>query len=291
MNRYFLCAAMLLGTFGLSSCSFHWRVSRKKAKTIDSSAAVANTDTAHTGVTTVPRNDFKAPDTLAAQRELIGRLTPIWEHRIEYKTFSGKARVHFSGPDGNKEFTAHFRIRKDSVIWVNVTFASIPVARILVTQDSFFLLNTTEKEITRLPLTQAAKILPARVDFHSFQNLVVGEPLRDGSITAASEPAFGGAWNIQVEDTAYIQRITYNKTDSTIRTGQLRTHKPDGPQAITAYGDYETISNRRVSTSRTLNIQNGANAYSLDMNFTKADFDEALDYPFNIPKSYTEKKP
>jgi len=279
---------MLLVSCWLSSCSFHWRVTRKKAKSIDTTT-IAIPDTTRIGAAEVPHNG-PTNDTLAAERALVAQLTPIWEHRLDYKTFSGKARVHFSGPDGNKEFTAHFRIRKDSVIWVNVTFAAIPVARIFITQDSFFLLNPNQKEITRLPLSQAAKILPARVDFHSLQNLVLGEPLREGGITSATDPAFGSSWAIMVEDTAYIQRIVYNKVDSTMRTGQLRTRKPGGPQAIAAYGDYKTINSRSISTERTLNIQNGADAYSLDMNFTKIDFDEPLDYPFNIPKSYTEKK-
>jgi hypothetical protein len=30
--------------------------------------------------------------------------------------------------------------------------------------------------------------------------------------------------------------------------------------------------------------------YTLDLNFVKAEFDEPLDYPFNIPKSYSEKE-
>ena len=31
-----------------------------------------------------------------------------------------------------------------------------------------------------MPLSQAAKILPAKVDFSSLQNLIMGEPLREG---------------------------------------------------------------------------------------------------------------
>ena len=292
MNRYFLCAGMVFISMCLSSCSFHRRVAGKKARSIDSNTVQTLADTIH--IAAAPTRDTlpgPANDSLIAERKLIAELTPIWTRRIDYKTFSGKARIHFSGPDDSKEFTAHFRIRKDSVIWVNVTFAGIPVARMFITRDSFFLLNSTQKEVTMLPLSQAAKILPTKVDFSSLQSLVTGEPLREGNITGATVATLGGAWTLQIEDTAYVQRITYNRADSMMRTGQMRTRKPGGPQAITAYGDYETVNNRKISTSRTLNIQNGADVYSLDMNFTKVDFDEQLDYPFNIPKSYTVKVP
>ena len=288
MNKIIATGILFMLSIGFSSCSFHWRAAGKKAKSYDAASA----DTSHMH-SILPQPDtiaaVRAPDTSAIAKQLIELLTPIWNARIDYKTFSGKAKVHFTGPDNDKEFTAHFRIRKDSVIWVNVTFDAIPVARLLITQDSFFLLNTIDKEVTRIPLSQAAKVLPTKVDFTSLQNLVTGEPLRKGTITDAT--SFGDSWSIQVEDSSYVQRITYNKADSTIRTGQLRTRDPRGPQAMTAYGNYEIIDSRKVSTSRTLNIQNGNEIYLLDMNFTKADFDQPLDFPFSIPKSYTEKKP
>ena len=288
MNKLAATTILLVICSGLASCSFHRLAAGKKAKSYDSTAMHS---TAMHAILPQPDTIIAAvaPDTSDIAKELVQQLTPVWEARINYKTFSGKAKVHFTGPDNDKEFTAHFRVRKDSVIWVNVTFDAIPVARLLITQDSFFLLNTINKEITRIPLNQAAKILPTKVDFTSLQNLVTGEPLRGGKITDAT--GFGGSWTIQAEDSSYIQRITYNKADTTMRTGQLRTRDPKGPQAMTAYGNYETIGNRRISTSRTLHIQNGNDVYSLDMNFTKVDFDEPLDFPFTIPRSYTEKQP
>jgi len=286
MNRITLAIIFVILSACLSSCSFHRLAAGKKAKSYDLSAS----DTSHLRAI-LPQPDTTAaviaPDTSGIVKQLIQQLTPLWETRIDYKTFSGKAKVHFTGPNDDKEFTAHFRVRKDSVIWVNVTYDAIPVARLFITRDSFFLLNTLQKEVTRIPLSQAAKVLPTKVDFTSLQNLITGEPLQKGTITNAT--SFGGSWSIQAEDSSYIQRITFNKADSTIRTGQLRTRDPKGPQAMTAYGNYEIIDNRKISTSRTLNIQNGNDVYSLDMNFTKANFDEQLDFPFSIPRNYSVK--
>lgn len=287
MNRITLGVILLAICSSLSSCSFHWHITRKDVK-----KHANNTDTSLTTVHTIlPQPDTAAttiaPDTSGKVKQLIAQLTPVWDARIDYKTFSGKARIHFSGPDNDRVFTAHFRIRKDSVIWINVTFDAIPVARLFITRDSFFLLNTVDQEVTMIPLSQAAKVLPTKVDFTSLQNLATGEPLRKGKITDAVN--IDNSWAIQVEDSNYIQHITISKADSTISSGQLRTRDPKGPQAITSYSSYEMISNRKISTYRTLNIQNGNDTYSLEMNFTRTDFDEPLDFPFSIPKSYTVK--
>jgi len=291
------CLVILVICCALSSCSFHRLVAGKKAKSYGWDTLKSVTDTGHIigpePYVFMPLRDtsIKASDTTAKANKLIEQLSPLWKNRLTYNTFSGKAKVHFDGPDTKQEFTAHFRIRRDSVIWIAITGLGgmVPVARILITKDSFMMVNQLQKEVTLLPLAEAAKILPAKVDFSSMQSLVTGEPVRDGVITDAAV-GFGGTWVIEVADSNYIQRISYNKSDSTMLTAQLRTIVPAGPKAMTEYGGYMTIDNRRISTGRVINVQNGSDSYTIDMNFMKIDFDQQLDYPFSIPDNYTLKQ-
>jgi len=293
MSRSVYIAVFFLICGTLSSCSFHRLVSGRKVKSYDWNKAVS--DTSHAGHVTrlvLPQPDtfIYASDTLNLMNKMIGELTPLWKTRFVYKTFSGKAKVHYEGPDDNQEFTAHFRIRKDSLIWIAITGLGgmVPVARIYITTDSFIMVDQLHKEVTRISLDQTAKVLPTKVDFASLQRLLVGEPLRDGTIIKAS--GFGGGWSLQVEDSAYIQVVTYNKSDSTMRTGQLRTRDPKGPQMMIQYGGYVEMSSQKVSTNRVLNIQNGSDVHMLDMNFQRTDFDQEMDYPVSIPPTYARKE-
>lgn len=289
MNRYISGAILLMLSCFLYSCSFRKLVAGKKPQVYV--WHIVNTDS--NGVAkSKPRIMLPQPDTVLNTtdsaiyvKQLIDQVTPLWTTRLQYRTFSGKAKMRMEAPDDKQDFTAHIRVRKDSVIWINITaLGGLPAARILITPDSFFLVNTLQKTAICVPLTKAAKILPAKVDFSSLLNLILGEPLRDGVITEAT--SIGDKWVIRVEDTGYIQAITYSKTDSTMITGQLLTHKPGGPRAITQYSHYEITDHRRLSTDRVLSLQNGNDVYTLEMNFTKFGFDEELDYPFSIPKSY-----
>jgi len=293
MNRYLYTTVLFLLAGTLSSCTFHRLVSGKKARKYDNTNMPDTSRTAMAGPHVVlpqPDTITAVKDTLDEQRKLITELTPLWKTRLDYKTFSGKAKVHYEGPEDNQEFTAHFRIRKDSLIWIAITGLGgvVQVARIYITPDSFIMVNQLQKEVTRISLDDAAKVLPTRVDFESIQHLLVGDPLRDGVITNAS--SFGGGWIIQVSDSAYMQRITYNRADSTMRSGELRTHDPAGPRAMIQYGGYEMITGRKLSTNRVLNIQNGNDIHILDMDFQRTDFDQPLDYPISIPASYKRKE-
>jgi hypothetical protein len=197
--------------------------------------------------------------------------------------------MHYEGKDQSNDFTASFRLKKDSVIWVSVTALGgmVSVARAYITPDSIRLINYLQKEVYLMPMSKASELLPATVDFAALQNLIVGNVLRRMD-QAVDVTDFGGAWSLQLEDVAYIQQLTYNKSDSSLRSGQLRT-KAGGPAAVIQYGNYEANDGHRFANSRAINIINKGEQYYLDMNFNSASFDQALDYPFSIPKKYTVK--
>lgn len=297
MSKY-LSAGLFFLVSLCSSCSVKL-FSGRKHKKADTVTTNVQTDSTQAGVaiTPIPPKDTSAPaethtppSTLPSAK-LIEEVQPVWAKRIAYGTFSGKAKVSFDGPNGSNDFTANFRVKKDSVIWIQITVlgGAVSAARILVTQDSFFLVNYLQKEVTRIALKDAAKTLPTAVDFTQLQNLVVGDPLRDGNITdVMAQPT---AWNITVEDTNYIQHLTFTKADSTMSAGQLSTRKPDGPTAQIDYSNYEMIDNRKVSAVRAVRVQNADKSFAIDMHFTNAQFDKELDFPFTIPKNYSVKNP
>ncbi len=63
------------------------------------------------------------------------------------RTFWGYARLQIEGDEVGAEVGAHFVLVRDSILGVVVKKLGMEVARILVTADSFFLLNRVEKTV------------------------------------------------------------------------------------------------------------------------------------------------
>lgn len=230
------------------------------------------------------------PVTGVGKKELIDSLTPLWQKHFAYSTFVGKAKMHYTGGNMDQEFTANFRVKKDSIIWVAVTALGgmVQVARAYITPDSLFIVNYLQKEAYRMPIGEAAKLLPVPADFTTLQNLIVGDALDSmGTITDAA--SIGDVWSIEVDGQDYIQQVTYNKADSTMRSGLLRTQGATSVQANVQYNNYSITDNRHFSMDRTINIRHAGNLYALEMSFVNANFDQPLDYPFSIPRNYTIK--
>ena len=294
MSRILVTCTLILCSMLAGSCSFHRRVAGKHARKVEidttakkSIAVVSDTVAKATVIKDTTATSLPSAD---SSKFWLARLTPIWESRLSYNTFSGKAKVHYEAKDNSQEFTANFRLKRDSVIWVTITAMGgmVQAARLMVTPDSLFMINYIDKEVIVVPLTEIAKVLPAKIDFYSLQNLIVGDPLRNGRITKVG--VYNGLWSLDVADTSYLQHISYQAQDSTMMQGQIRTADPGGPRAMMDYGEYELFDGRKVATKRVINVQNGDDIFSLDIKFTTAAFDELLDFPFNLPRSYSRRK-
>lgn len=287
MNKTFVRAVMLvLAMSSLAACKIGRKPVRRQIIK-DTTFAQLHSDSL--SKTTDSAGNIVATLTPEKQR-LIDSLQPVWKQEITYTTFSGKAKMHYDDGRDPKDFIANFRVKKDSVIWIAITapVLSLQVARVYITPDSFRLINYLQKTVTLMPIADVKKLLPADVDFNSLQNLIVGNALRNFSQpTDATD--FGGTWSVQMEDSAYIQQLSYNKSDSSMRTSQLRTRRNGGPAAIIQYGNYYLQDSRHFADSRAINIVNGNDQYYLDMNFSNASFDQPADLTFSIPKKYTIK--
>lgn len=279
MSRYITAIFFSFVAVGLiSSCSVFRRSERKVVA--KDSVFVAPPDTA-----------ASLPSVISDEKQaLIEALMPLWQRELQYTTFSGKAKMHYEHGNEKQDFTAHFRIKKDEMIWVSVTALGgiVQVARLSITPDSFRLINYMEKQVTLLPVSDAVKVLPVPADFSMLQNLIVGNILRTaGRATDATD--FGGSLSMEWADDFLVQQVTFNKADSTIRSLQMKMASANGPAGMIQYGRYEEVNRQKFSSSRSINVVNGSDHYYLDMNFGNVELNKELDFPFSIPKNYTVK--
>lgn len=227
----------------------------------------------------------------AEGKALATSLLPLWLAEQQYKTFSAKAKIHYEGNGDRQDFTAHFRIRKDSVIWTSITALGgiVQVARILISPDSVKLVNYLERQYTQIALSDISKLLPVPASFTNLQNLIVGNVI-DKAGDPIDADDFSGTISLTMSNGALTQQAKWNKFDSTLRTLLLRIdQQASRVESTMQYGGYQKKSNRFFSDLRTIHILSNDKQYYLDMNFANVDFDRDIDYPFQIPKNFERK--
>lgn len=245
-------------------------------------------DTPGAPVKTIPI-PTPAPVVKNKNPELARQLMPLWQKQITFSTFSGKAKMKFEMRGMKHEVTSNIRIAKDDTIWVNVAALGgvVSVARVLVTRDSLFFINSLEKSVMKLTAETANKLFPVPIDFSTLQNILIGNVINpNGTPTDASDN--GGILSLQVENQQMIQNAVFN-TDSTLNTLQMELKTGGQREGTMQYTNYETIGDKTFARNRVVNITNNGEPYFLEMNFSGMVFDEPVEFPFSIPKNYTVK--
>ena len=284
-----------LVVFLFASCKPGKKLARKD-KVNDSTIVVADTGgilQPHTKMHDVPADTHVAADVQVDTSNPVNtiNLEPLLNHNIAFNTFKGKAKMNYGNGDMGQEFTANIRMARDSIIWIHITagMGLVNVARILITPDSFRMLNYLDKSGLALHISEANKLLPAEVDFDILQSFIIGEVFKTPYQRVVRTQHIGSLWTVDINGQNTNQAANINKADTTLKTLQILSAN-GGFTGVIEFGGYTLVNGRKFAINRAIDINSNNELHHLDMNFSNAGFDEALDFPFVIPDSYTLNK-
>lgn len=218
-------------------------------------------------------------------------LSALNKNKIDFKTFSSKAKVQYEDHNGKQpDFNAFIRLQKDSIIWVSIssTFLGIEAFRILITPDTLIILNKLNKTVEYHPFSYIESFAKIPMDFKLLQNILIGNPVYVGdSIVSYKE----------TENHILIGTVgNYFKNLIMLSTGKnhlerIKLDDIDMNQNRTAallYGDYENNGDFDFATSREINVSEKSKV-DVSIQFKQYEFNKELSFPFSIPRNYKTK--
>lgn len=212
----------------------------------------------------------------------------IQRQRIEFKSFSAKVNIDYTGGDDKKyNVNGNLRMYKDSVIWVSVNaIFGIEAMRVYITKDSVKLLDKQNKIFTSRSLAYLQEITALPLDLSSLQELIIGNPVfLDSNIVSYSR-------STNVITLLSIGDWFKNLVTVSDNAGMIQHSKLDDVEVIRnrtcdlTYSGYENKKGVLFSTNRKITV---AEKSKLDVkfDFKQYEFNETLSFPFAVPKNYT----
>jgi hypothetical protein len=281
MNRLLLLLLAITLAWGASSCNFYRRITGTKRPSADSTALVVKDTARAPGDTAAAASAIRAD---SAQQALLQRLLPLWNARTPWSTFSGNAKSHFEGKGEVPDFTAHIRMEKDKAIWISVTatFLNIEAARVLITPDTVQIQDKIQKESRVMSFREAGSLLPIPADFGALQSLIIGEAISAGhQPNVAKDTANALIAGFISPDLSL--SMQFDKADSALHFQSIATPTSS---VICEYSNWTRIGAHRFANTRNMVMTDKADTYILNLDFSKAVFDEAVEMPFSIPDNY-----
>lgn len=210
-----------------------------------------------------------------------------------WQTYSARGSVGFEGNGNSLSANLNFRMYKDSLVWASVNMlGGIEVARILITQDSIFIMDKMNRNVKIAPLDKMQEIAGARLYLSEIQNLILGNLLFDltkyNYFDGETKEAFyakGKNRNIEAAHKFLISGLLIQ--DLSLQTTQGNKEKIEVKYSNHTQTNIFNVPQQMEITSQAADLK----GMKVILNFSQPEFNkENLMFPFNIPSSYEREQ-
>jgi hypothetical protein len=202
--------------------------------------------------------------------------------KVPYTWFSatGQGKIDWEG----ERFSArvNVRIRRDSIIWVQISKLGFEVGRMLVTPDSAFFINRLERTYGRYNTKAFLKEYNVPADFEMFSSVFTAGAYMPKGIQASHMEDDGSL--LFLSGSGMQARHWFDGSSLLIRS--LVTDPKAGEWA-SAYSDYKrTQSGFTVPFKRQNTLIVDGQPHIFDLEYSTLEIDTPLEFPFSIPSHY-----
>lgn len=219
-------------------------------------------------------------------------LEQLKNNKVSYEWLSAKAKLVIESPEQNLSSIANIRMRRDSVIWMNIKKLSVEALRIQITPDSLYIIDRINRQYSVSDHGYLKKVLNlptvagVEIDFNFLQSLFLGNPIFFPLKSL----------DLKVVERQYQLNGTYDHFSNIYRidgdTFLLRNmqfiDQRGGHSLQVSMDDYQPLSGRqKFSYIRNLKVTTPeSEPFNILFKFSQVEIDTPTNIRFDIPARY-----
>lgn len=232
-------------------------------------------------------------------------LDSINNNRLVFEYFTSKLSVELSLPEDSKSFKANLRIRKDSVIWIYIMKATLPVATVSITKDSVKFVNKLNKSYFFGTFSYINDMFNTELDYFMLQDLLTADFMafnKEQKYKEDEDTSYYFLSSIgkrkmkrafekdkQIKKEPYVFRYWINP--GTYRPAKTIINDLNDTTSLTVENpEFESVDSLIVPSILNIKAANSKAEIKLDINYSKTKVNEKTDFPFNVPEGYERKE-
>ncbi len=226
-----------------------------------------------------------APTTTAPKRN-------IAIDEIDFEYFHGKARINIRDDKKEKDVKATIRIRKDSVIWMDISVVGVSGARALINHDSITIRSNVDKEYFVFEFDELSKRFNFEINYHIVQAALLGNLLYDRR--PEDQVRSDGTFTIleQLIGSTIVKNYINNASTKLERV-DLKENNTNNSLVVN-YTNFQSVGPKVFPYNGVITIlyktASGVINNTITFEYSKAEVgDRELRFPFNIPRKYERR--
>lgn len=215
-------------------------------------------------------------------------IAAIKSRQLNFNTFSGKADAELNIDNDNRNVSMNIRINKGKQIWVSVSItvlATFEVARAYITPDSIKIMNKLQGVYLKKPFSYVHGYAGKQVNYTTLESLLTGNAVPELLSTDADMQKA----NNNIILSGKLQQLLYKMIiNPDMKVSQLNLSNNEQQQSLqVTNSNFVLVDGRTLPSQININSSLKEKKISVKLEYSKVELDRVLEYPFNIPETYT----
>lgn len=210
--------------------------------------------------------------------------------KIGFNTMNAKLRMDYETSKNKDSYIANLSIQKDSCMYITIRGAMGVIGlKAFINKDSVVLIFPLSKKTERHPLSYLQEVVKIPLNYHTIEDLVIGNPIFMDSIDIISYKVINERLQVSLLGKLFKNLIILSEDNT--KLVQLKLDDVDVSKHRTCdinYSQHTLVKNTQFPLYRSISI-NAQTKLDIGMEIKEFNFDEPLKYTFAVPKTGRRK--
>jgi len=203
----------------------------------------------------------------------------------DFKTLNIRANAKYEDEKQSHSMNADIRIKKDEIIWINIKFFGIPMAKALITPTKVSYYEKINSTYFEGDFSTLSNWLGTDLDFNKVQNLFIGKSMddltKDKWVAEINEKLFKLS---KPTDTAITKEFYFEAANYLLKRETIAQASQNRALEI-HYPSHKLVEKMFLPNAIIIKASQ-KDKISIDIEYKNTTFNENLSYSYSIPNDY-----
>ena len=209
-----------------------------------------------------------------------------YKNEHDFSTLNIRANAKYEDEKQSHSMNADIRIKKNEIIWINIKFLGIPMAKAMITPTKVSYYEKINNTYFEGDFSMLSNWLGTDLDFNKVQNLFLGKAIDDLTKDKWVSEVVEKMFKLSLPNSSDIAKEFYFEGANYLLKKETITQASKNRNLEIRYPSFK--EEKGMFLPNEINIKaEQKNKVTIDIEYKNTTFNENLSYPFSIPSGYT----
>ena len=209
-----------------------------------------------------------------------------YKNEHDFTTLNIRANAKYEDEKQSHSMNADIRIKKNEIIWINIKFLGIPMAKAMITPTKVSYYEKINNTYFEGDFSVLSNWLGTDLDFQKVQNLFLGKAIDDLTKDKWVSEVVEKMFKLSLPNSSDIAKEFYFEGANYLLKKETITQASKNRNLEIRYPSYKEEKGMFLPNEINIKATQKKNV-TIDFEYKNTTFNENLSYPFSIPSGYS----